>query len=64
MPYIIKEGETGELIDDDNVETASQKLYNLLTDSRYKQNVKQRQHYFINEYSWDKVAERINKVIG
>lgn len=64
MPFIIDEGKTGELIDNDNVVIASQKLYNLLTDSKYIQNVKQKHNYFIHEYSWDKVAERIHKVIG
>lgn len=64
MPIIIDEGKTGELIENDNVEIAAQKLYDLLVQNHYKQKVKENRNYYLKEYSWDKVAERIHNVIG
>lgn len=35
----------------------------LLCDDRIKQNVRNKRDWYINEYSWDTVAERIIKVM-
>ena len=64
MPNFIQEGETGYLINDDNVEVLSEKMNDLLKNKRIKENVKNKKNYFIQEYSWDSVAQRIIKAIN
>lgn len=64
MPYFIDHGETGYLIEDDNAADLSEKMHALLHDERIKQNVLAKRAYCIEEYSWDAVAKRIEKVIG
>lgn len=64
MTNFIQEGETGFLINDDNVENLSQKMYHLLKDEKIKENVRNKKDYFVSEYSWDTVAKRITNSIN
>lgn len=64
MPLIIDEGQTGEIVDNDDAKSASEKLYNMLVDKKYRENVHAKRKYYLSEYSWDKVAERIYNVIS
>lgn len=63
MPYFIENGETGYLLDKDDVDELANLMDQLLCDERIKQNVKNKRDWYINEYSWDTVAERIIKVM-
>lgn len=64
MPMIIDEGKTGEIVDNDDAKAASEKLYNMLVDKKYRETVHSKRDYYLSEYSWDKVAERIYNVIS
>jgi glycosyltransferase involved in cell wall biosynthesis len=64
MPYLIQEGETGYLIDKDDTEYYANKMYSLLKDDYIKQNVKNKHEWYVNEYSWEAVAERMVNIIG
>lgn len=64
MPYFIQEGETGLLVEDDNEKELADKMYRLLNDEYIKANVLAKREWYISQYSWDAVAERIYKVIS
>lgn len=63
MPYFIENGETGYLLDKDDVDELANLMNQLLCDERIKQNVKNKRDWYINEYSWDTVADRIIKAM-
>ncbi|KDP19783.1 hypothetical protein EL27_04210 [Oenococcus oeni] len=64
MKNIIHDGKNGLLIEDDNIEKLSEKMYRLLNDRSIYKNVHDNRNIYLNEYSWDKVAKRIvNKLI-
>lgn len=63
MPYFIENGETGYLLDKDDVDELANLMDQLLCDERIKQNVKNKRDWYINEYSWDTVADRIVKAM-
>ena len=63
MPYFIEEGVTGSLIDNDNPETLSQKMYECLTNEAIKKNVFNMSEYYMKEYNWDTVAQKIYDTI-
>ncbi len=64
MPYFIQDGETGLLVDSDDVIELANKMSHLLVDEKIKSNVIARREYYINNYSWDAVANRIANVIS
>ena len=64
MPNFIQDSESGFLINDDNVEVLSQKMYDLLKNEKIKENVRNKKDYYVQEYSWDTVAKRIIKTIN
>ena len=59
MPYLIQNGHTGLLLQKDDVKELSEMMDSLLSDADIKKNVIERQHDYLIDYSWDKVAERI-----
>lgn len=63
MSNFIQDGETGFLINDDNIEDLSDKMYSLLKNQRIKKIVRDKKDYYIQEYSWNSVAKRMIKVI-
>lgn len=63
MPFFIENGETGYLLDKDDIGELANLMNKLLCDDRIKQNVRNKRDWYINEYSWDTVAERIIKVM-
>lgn len=64
MPYFIDENETGYLLREDSPQILADLMEKALTNEKMKQNVRARRDYYINEYSWNAVAERIAAVIG
>lgn len=64
MPYFIEDGETGYLIDEDDASLLAGKMRDLLHNERIKARVLERRNWYMEEYSWKKVAERIAEVVG
>ena len=48
MPYFIENGETGYLLDKDDVDELANLMDQLLCDERIKQNVKNKRDWYIN----------------
>lgn len=63
MPYLIQNGQTGLLLQKDDVKDLSEMMDSLLSDADIKKNVVERQRDYLIDFSWDKVAERINSII-
>lgn len=63
MSEIIRDGQNGLLINDDNVENLSEKMYSLLRDEVIKNNVRDRKDEYIHYYSWERVVNDIRKEI-
>ena len=61
MPYFIDDGVTGALLKNDNPEELAGLMHKLLHDDQIKKNVASKQEYYLEKYSWDKVAERMEK---
>jgi glycosyltransferase involved in cell wall biosynthesis len=59
MPYLIEDGKTGFLIEDDDADKLSEKMEILLDSTQIKENVCSKRNWYIGEYSWDTVAKRI-----
>ena len=59
MPFLIQNGQTGLLLQKDDVKELSEMMDSLLSDVDIKKNVIDRQQDYLIDYSWDKVAERI-----
>lgn len=61
MPYFIQDKETGYLLNDKNsVDELSHLMKDLLRNERIKQNVVNKRDWYLKEYSWSAVANRIN----
>lgn len=63
MPYLIKEGENGYLLKEDNPKELSCLIRKLLNDEGIKQNVLALKDVYIKEYSWNNVALKISNII-
>lgn len=63
MPYLIQDGQTGLLLQKDDVKELSEMMDSLLSDVNIKKNVVERQNDYLIEYSWNKVAEKISTII-
>lgn len=63
MKEFIADGENGYLIDKDDPNILAKKMKDLLQNEKIKEHVLSRRDYYIKEYSWDSVADRILKVI-
>lgn len=64
MPYFIQDGVTGFLIDEDNPLLLANRMLQLLENETIKQNVLARREWYVQNYSWDAVAQRILQVIS
>lgn len=64
MPYFIEDKKTGYLLNEESPEALAKLMYDLLLNDEIKNNVRKKRDWYINEYSWDSVAQRINSVIG
>ena len=63
MPYFIDDEQTGFLLKNDDSSELAQLMKRLLNDSTIKKNVLDRREWYIQEYSWNTVAQRIKEVI-
>lgn len=59
MPYFIENGETGYLIDSDNIDELAQKMIDLLKNERIKSNVIRKREWYLSQYNWDTVTDKI-----
>lgn len=64
MPVVVNHGETGFVIESDDIINTSNYLFELLTNDTYKNNVINNRPYYKSYYSWQSVAKRIHDVIG
>lgn len=64
MPYFIEDNKTGLLLKNDDPYELSQLMEKLLYDEEIKKNVLSKRDWYINEYSWDTVANKILNVIN
>ncbi|MBO3839438.1 MAG: GT4 family glycosyltransferase PelF [Thermoproteota archaeon] len=59
---VVKDGETGILVETGNVEQLSSAIIKLLEDENYAERIRKRAYEFVkNHYSWDRVAEEYLK---
>lgn len=63
MPYFIKDGENGYLLNNDDPKELSLLIKKLINNDKIKQNVLNNKDIYIKEYSWDNVALRISDII-
>ena len=63
MPYFIEDGVTGLLINNDSTEKLADYMHLLLHDDVIKREVCKRRQLYLEKYSWESVANRIQKVI-
>lgn len=63
MPYFIKDGVTGRLLKKDDPHLLAVLMSELLRDERIKKNVLDRRQWYLDTYSWDKVADRMGEFI-
>lgn len=64
MAEIIKDGEDGYLIEEDDAEELAGKMNQLLSDEKVIQTVKSKRNEYIKKYSWENVVGEMVKVIG
>lgn len=64
MPYFIKEGLTGELVQNDDIDELAIKMINVIQNESYFENCSSIREFYLSEYSWNSVAERIYKVLS
>ena len=64
MPYFIEDGVTGFLIENDSAEECAKAIINLIDNNKIKANVQKKREYYLYEYNWNTVAERIFNIIG
>ena len=59
MPEFIEDGCTGKLFSGEDPERLAEDLWELLRDPKYREEVTGRREWYLREYSWDRVAQRI-----
>ncbi len=59
MPYFIRDGYNGLLIDDDDIAEIAEKMHILLSNNTFQNNVANNTAFYCKQYSWDNVAQRI-----
>lgn len=64
MPYFIEDGKTGILLNSYDASYMASQLTRLLGDEEIKKNVINKREWYLREYSWSAVAERIARIIG
>ena len=65
MPYFIKENETGYLLekDEENPKVLASFMKKLVLNEQIGENVRKNREYYINTYSWDRVAKNMIEII-
>jgi len=63
MPYFIENGKTGFLLEKESPEALADLMLKLIRSEEIKNNVKVKREWYLREYSWDAVAQRIANVM-
>lgn len=63
MPEFIEDGCTGKLFSGEDPERLAEDLWELLQNPKYREEVAGRREWYLREYSWDRVAQRICSVM-
>lgn len=63
MAEIIKDGEEGYLIENDDVQILAKKMHDLLTNEVIKKTVQERCEEYIQKYSWENIVEQMDSVM-
>ena len=63
MPEFIENGRTGRLFSGEDAGRLAEELRELLQDPKYREEVAGRREWYLREYSWDRVAQRICSVM-
>ena len=63
MPEFIEDGRTGKLFSGEDAQSLAEDLWELLRDPKYREEVAGRRAWYLKEYSWDRVAQRICSVM-
>lgn len=63
MKEFIEEGVTGRLIEQDDAKKMAETMYELLTNKTIQKNVMERRDWYLHEYSWSNVCEKISRQI-
>ena len=64
MPYLIEDGKTGYILNEENADDLSRLMIKLLDNKEIKENVNERRQEYLEKYSWDAVAKRMYNVIS
>lgn len=63
MPEFIEDGRTGRLFSGEDAGRLAEDLWEVLRDPKYREEVAGRREWYLTEYSWDRVAQRICSVM-
>ena len=63
MREIIEDGRTGRLFSGEDAQELAEEMWEVLRDPNYRAEVEARRDRYLEEYSWDRVAERICSVM-
>ena len=63
MPEFIEDGRTGRLFSGEDAGRLAEDLWEVLRDPKYREEVAGRREWYLREYSWDRVAQRICSVM-
>lgn len=63
MPEFIEDGCTGKLFSGEDPERLAEDLWELLQNPKYREEVAGRREWYLREYSWDRVVQRICSVM-
>lgn len=63
MPYFIEDGVTGYLLKNQRAEELSNLILNCISNEKMKENVIRKRDWYIKEYSWETVVQRMQAVI-
>lgn len=63
MPEFIEDGCTGKLFSGEDAQRLAEDLWDVLRDPKYREKVAGRREWYLREYSWDRVAQKICSVM-
>lgn len=63
MREIIEDGCTGRLFSGEDAQELAEEMWEVLRDPKYRKKVEARKDRYLEEYSWDRVAQRIYSVM-
>ena len=64
MPYFIQNGKTGYLLKNQNADELADLMMKALTNQEMRQEVERKKEFYLTEYSWDTVVDRMVETIN